>query len=89
MVIIFGALGIGAWYFSSRYIRAKNTQLILKEAYFEGGPLDQQTHKLKSLPNEYMFGDAVYQHNGGGVYVFQDYLNDGTPVVQGLEGWKS
>lgn len=89
MLIIFGALAGGLYWFTSRVIRAKKVQKILKEAYFDGGPLDGETHKLKTLPNEYMFGDAVYRHDGGGMYHFEDYLHDGTDRVQDIAGWKS
>lgn len=89
LLLIGGLLtGVG-FYFTQKHIRASKIAKVLKEAYFQGGPLDNQTHKLKSLPNTYLFGDAVYRHDGGGIYTFQDYLNDGASVIQEIEGWEA
>lgn len=63
-------------YFNNRKNK-KNTRL---EATFVGGPLDGRKlgvssytplylHKDISLP-----GDALYKHNGDGLYVFDEYV---------------
>jgi hypothetical protein len=86
VVILFGSLMVVMWWASDKLINAKRVAEVLKDAYFDGGPLDGKTHKLKTLPAEYHYADAVYKHNGGGVYTFEDYLTD-TDSYQAVKGW--
>ncbi len=81
-VFIFGGVTAAVRY----YVNMQKIASVMKEAHFDGGPLDGTVQKLKTLPEEYHYGDAIYRHNGGGIYQFEDYLGTGE-TVQGINNW--
>ncbi len=78
------ALGAGA-VFADRVLRARARAKRMRPAYFSGGPLDGQKRPMLEFAETITSGDAIYRHNGMGVYTYVGTVRDENALSYDVE----